>query len=162
MAETGTKIEVTRQEIEDFYSDYYEALDKLQLEDWPEFFVEDCVYRIIPRENYERNFRLATLGAESRGMLRDRVMGLIKTQVYAPRYYRRFPGPLKIRAAEGDEIPVEHNLLMVQTLVDQPSEIVLCGRCYDRLTRSESKLLLKRRDVVFDSEMILNSLIYPA
>ena len=162
VAETDALTEVSRAEIEDFYSDYYDALDSMRLEDWPEFFIEDCVYRVVARENYERNMRLATIGAESKGALQDRVMGLTKTQVYAPRYYRRFPGPVKVRPAENGYIPAEHNLLMVQTLVDKPSEIVLCGRCYDQLVVSKSKLLLKRRDVVFDSEMILNSLIYPA
>ena len=37
--------------------------------------------------------------AESRGMLMDRVAGLSGTQVYAPRYDRRFPGPQRLIAA---------------------------------------------------------------
>lgn len=153
---------VTRDQIRDFYDSYYDTLDSLRLEEWPGFFVEDCRYRIISRENYERGFRLAALCAESRGMLADRVTGLTRTQVYAPRYYRRFPGPLRIGAVQGDEIPVEHNLLMVQTLIDKQSDIVLCGRCHDRLVVEGGQLLIKFRDVVFDSEMIPNSLIYPS
>lgn len=145
-----------------FYDAYYDALDAVRLEEWPRFFTEECIYRIIPRENYERGFRLATLGAESRGMLADRVVGLTRTQVYAPRYYRRFPGPLRVLPVQDGVLPVEHNLLMVQTLIDKPSEIVLCGRCYDRLVVEDGKLLLKERQVVFDSEMIPNSLVYPA
>lgn len=153
---------ISRSAIEDLYADYYETLDAVRLDDWPEYFAEECVYRIISRENYERGFRLATVGAESRGMLKDRVTGLVKTQVYAPRYYRRFPGPLRIRAVQDGQIPVEHNLLMVQTLIDKQSDIVLAGRCWDRLVIEDGRLLIKRRDVVFDSEMVPNSLIYPA
>lgn len=148
--------------VREFYDAYYETLDAVRLEEWPQFFAEDCVYRIIPRENYERGFRLATVGAESRGMLADRVVGLTRTQVYAPRYYRRFPGPLRLRPVSDGALPVEHNLLMVQTLIDKPSEIVLCGRCHDLLVVEDGKLLLKERHVVFDSEMIANSLVYPA
>jgi|GEM_PF-5561705 len=37
--------------------------------------------------------------AESWGMLMNRVAGLSGTQVYAPRYYRRFPGPRRLIAA---------------------------------------------------------------
>src|SRR5271170_7016722 len=35
---------------------------------WPEFFTEQCVYRLQPRENFERGFPLATLSFESKGM----------------------------------------------------------------------------------------------
>lgn len=154
--------DATHPVVREFYDAYYEVLDAVRLEVWPQFFTEDCIYRIIPRENYERGFRLATVGVESRGMLVDRVVGLTRTQVYAPRYYRRFPGPLRLLPVSNGVLPVEHNLLMVQTLIDKPSEIVLCGRCYDRLVVADGKLLLKERQVVFDSEMIPNSLVYPA
>ena len=40
---------------------------------WPEFFTEQCVYRLQPRENHERGFPLATLSFTSQGMLKDRV-----------------------------------------------------------------------------------------
>lgn len=162
LLEPAVRLPIARDVVRDFYDDYYAALDDLRLEEWPDFFTEDCAYRIIPRENYERGFRLATLGAESRDMLRDRVTGLIKTQVYSPRYYRRFPGPLRIRQESETQLAVEHNLLMVQTLIDKPSEIILSARCHDRIVIENERLLLKRRDVVFDSEMVLNSLIYPA
>lgn len=153
---------ISREQVRDLYDGYYDALDALRFDDWPEYFAEECIYRIISRENYEGGYRLATVGAESRGMLKDRVTGLIKTMVFAPRYYRRFPGPLRIMRENGGRCRVEHNLLIIQTLVDKQSEIVLCGRCHDELVIEDGKLLIKRRDVVFDSEMIPNSLIYPA
>ena len=40
--------------LRDFYDDYYETLDDVRLEEWPSFFTEDCLYRVIPRENFER------------------------------------------------------------------------------------------------------------
>ncbi|QJU60588.1 SnoaL-like domain-containing protein [Sphingomonas sp. AP4-R1] len=152
----------SREAIRDLFDDYYATLDAVDLEAWPNFFTEDCVYRVISRENYERGFSLATIGAESRGMLMDRVTGLRTTQVYAPRYYRRFAGPLKIGRGADGAVPVEHNLLLVQTLIDKQSEIILSARCYDSVVEVDGRLALERRDVVFDSEMIPNSLIYPA
>lgn len=153
---------IGRDQVRDFYDGYYDCLDAVRLEEWPAHFATACRYRIISRENVERGYRLAAMNAESRGMLADRVVGLTRTQVYAPRYYRRFPGPLRVGVVDGDQLPVEHNLLMVQTLIDKQSEIVLSGRCFDRLVIEEGELLLKQRDVVFDSEMIPNSLVYPA
>lgn len=150
-----------RARVRDFYDAYYDTLDDVRLEEWPDFFTEECLYRVVPRENHERGYMLCTMQAESRGMLQDRVTGLLKTQMYAPRYYRRFPGPLRVTAG-GDGIRARHNLLMVQTLIDQQPNIVLCGVCHDRLVEDEGRLRLAERVVVFDSEMIANSLIYPA
>ena len=89
---------IDRDALRDFYDDYYTVLDDVRLEEWPALFTEDCIYRVIPRENFEAGYTLSTIYAESRGMLIDRVMGVTRTQMFAPRYYRRFPGPLRIVA----------------------------------------------------------------
>jgi 3-phenylpropionate/cinnamic acid dioxygenase small subunit len=153
---------IDREALRDFYDDYYTILDDLRLDEWPPMFTEDCVYRIIPRENYEAGYTLSTIYAESRGMLVDRVMGVTRTQMYLPRYYRRFPGPLRIVSRDGDSVRTRHNLLVVQTLIDKQSEIVLSAVCHDVLVNDEGRHRLRERIVVFDSEMIPNSLIYPA
>ena len=156
-----TTTEIGRDAARDFYDAYYAALDDGDLAAWPALFTEECVYRVIPRENYEAGRTLSTMQAESRGMLMDRVAGLTGTQVYAPRYYRRFPGPLRLTAGEGGT-RCRHNLLLVQTLIDRQSDIVLVAACHDLLVRDAGQVRLRERIVVFDSEMIPNSLIYPA
>jgi 3-phenylpropionate/cinnamic acid dioxygenase small subunit len=153
---------IDRDTIRDFYDDYYNALDDVRLDDWPAFFTEDCTYRVIPRENYEAGLTLCTIYAESRGMLTDRVMGITRTQMYAPRYYRRFPGPIRIVSQAPDGTRTRHNLLVVQTRVDKQSEIVLSAVCHDVLVIDRDRPRLRERVVAFDSEMIPNSLIYPA
>jgi salicylate 5-hydroxylase small subunit len=153
---------IDRDTLRDFYDDYYNVLDDLRLDEWPALFTEDCLYRVIPRENYEAGYTLSTIYAESRGMLIDRVMGLTRTQMYAPRYYRRFPGPLQIVSRDGEAVRVRHNLLVVQTLIDKKTEIVLSAVCHDLLVPGDERPLLRQRIVVFDSEMLPNSLIYPA
>jgi 3-phenylpropionate/cinnamic acid dioxygenase small subunit len=151
-----------RDALRDFYDDYYAVLDDVRLEEWPALFTEDCIYRVIPRENFEAGYALSTIYAESRGMLTDRVMGLTRTQMFAPRYYRRFPGPLRIVSRGEEGVRTRHNLLVVQTLIDKQSEIVLCAVCHDVLVSESGHPKLRERIVVFDSEMIANSLIYPA
>jgi 3-phenylpropionate/cinnamic acid dioxygenase small subunit len=153
---------IDRDALRDFYDEYYTVLDDVRLDEWPALFTEDCVYRVIPRENYEAGYTLSTIYAESRGMLVDRVMGMTRTQMYAPRYYRRFPGPLRIVSRDADSVRSRHNLLVVQTLIDKKSEIVLSAICHDMLVNDEGRNRLRERIVVFDSEMIPNSLIYPA
>lgn len=152
---------LVRSDIEDFFGSYYDSLDDVRLADWPAHFADECLYRIVSRENFEQGLRLSTIFGESRGMLIDRVTGLTRTQVYAPRYYRRFSGPLRIGTAQHERLTVQHNLLVAQTQVDRQTEILMSARCHDTLVVERGQLLLKERVVVFDSEMIPNSLIYP-
>lgn len=158
---------ITRDAIRDLFDDYYATLDDVRLHEWPDFFTQDCLYRVIPRENYEAGYTLCTMQAESRGMLKDRVTGLTRTQMYAPRYYRRFPtAPRIVAEGEGPDakpyVQVRHNLLLVQTLIDKTSDIVLSAVCHDKVVVDEGRLRFVERIVVFDSEMIPNSLVYPA
>ena len=42
-----------RLELEQLYADYVYCLDADELERWPDFFTQDCFYRITSAENYE-------------------------------------------------------------------------------------------------------------
>jgi len=152
-----------REAIRALYDAYFETLDDGRLEEWPEFFADECRYRIITRENYEAAQGLCIMQADSKGMLTDRVRAILKTQVYAPRYYRRFYSGLRVLGGTGKEWEVRQNVLIVQTLIDKPSEILGCGVGRDRVVSNASgELKFVDRTLVFDTEMIRNSLIYPA
>lgn len=152
-----------REAVRAFYDAYFDALDEGRLEEWPDFFVAECRYRIISRENYEAGQGLCIMQGDSRGMLADRVRAILKTQVYAPRYCRRFYSGLRIVKAVGGELEVRQNLLIVQTLINKPSEILGCGVGHDRLVLNESgELKFVDRTLILDTEMIRNSIIYPA
>ena len=145
------------------YDAYFDALDEGRLEEWPDFFVTECRYRIISRENYEAGQGLCIMQADSKGMLTDRVRAILKTQVYAPRYYRRFYSGLRVVKASGKEWEIRQNVLILQTLINKPSEILGCGVGHDRLVSNESgQLRFVDRTLILDTEMIRNSVIYPA
>ena len=153
---------LSRDDIHAFYDAYYAALDADRLEEWPNFFVEDCLYRIIPRENFEAGQRQCIMQGDSKGMLIDRVRAIRTTQVYAPRYCRRFYSGLRVVKREGNELETEQNFLAVHTLVSQFSKILGCGVCHDRLILTDSgQLKFAERTVVLDTEMIDNTIIYP-
>ena len=58
---------------------------------------------------------------------------------------------------------MQQNVLVVQTLLNKPSEILGCGAGHDRLVLNESgELKFTDRTLVLDTEMIRNSVIYPA
>ena len=150
------------EDVRAFYDAYFEALDEDRIEEWPDFFVEDCLYRIIPRENYEAGQRTCIMQGDSKGMLTDRVRAIRSTQVYAPRYCRRFYSGLRVAGRAGRELQVRQNLLVVHTLLSQPSKILGCGTARDRLILTEGgQMKLVERTIVLDTEMIDNTIIFP-
>ncbi|HEV7371810.1 aromatic-ring-hydroxylating dioxygenase subunit beta [Arenibaculum sp.] len=151
-----------RFEVADLYADYAECLDEQRFADWPDFFTEDCVYKIIPRENFERGLPLCTVWAESRGMLKDRVTGITETMMYMPRTCRHIVSAPRIHALGADgSIGVRANYLVVQILADEPARVFQVGRYLDTLVRSDGVLRFREKLCVFDDVLIDNSLIYP-
>jgi anthranilate 1,2-dioxygenase small subunit len=150
-----------RLEVEDLYHDYVECLDDGDLERWPDFFTEECLYQVIPRENYDRGLPLALMLCESRNMLRDRVEALRRSSVYAPRALRHLLSNVRVKAVEGDEIRVQANYAVLQTLSDEPTTVFNAGRYLDRVVREGSRLLFREKICVFDSVLVPGSLLWP-
>src|SRR5262249_56211486 len=61
---------------------YAAAIDADRLEAWPDFFVDDCLYKITSAENYRRGYSAGIVYADSRAMLRDRVAALRRANIY--------------------------------------------------------------------------------
>lgn len=85
--------------VQGLFCDYAHCIDDDRLEQWPDLFVEDCVYRVIPRENLGGRPPLAIIHLENRGQLRDRVLILRQALVFAERYNRRIIGNLRVDEA---------------------------------------------------------------
>lgn len=147
--------------VRQLYNEYSIALDDLNLESWPGFFAEKCLYRITTRENWDRGFPLSTIVCESRGMLIDRVAAIRGSMMYAPRSYRRFQSLLHVQNTDTGELEARSNFLVVQTLVDRPSDVAFCGVAFDKIVDERNQLRFRERVCVLDTEMIPNSLIYP-
>lgn len=143
------------------YAEYAAALDAGDWDRWPEFFTEVCSYRLQPRENHERGFPLATLSFESRAMLRDRVYGIRETLFHDPYYQRHVVGTPLVRKVEEGRIHCEANYAVFRTKLSQLTTVFNVGRTIDEVVRTPQGLKFAARLVVYDSEMIPNSIIYP-
>ena len=150
-----------RLRIDDLYAAYAACLDDERFEEWPEFFTEECTYRVVPRENYDRGLPLATLSFESKGMLRDRVYGITQTLFHEPYYQRHLITGLVVRLDDDGSFRVAANYLVVRTKAGATSEIYNTGRYLDRIVEEAGTLRFREKICVFDSELIPNSLIYP-
>jgi salicylate 5-hydroxylase small subunit len=147
--------------LQNLYSEYSACLDQGNFEKWPEFFLEECEYRIQPRENYERKMPLSIMWLESKGMLKDRVYGIRETLYHDPYYQRHIVSAPRVITAEDEEIRSEANYLVLRTKQDELSEIFNVGRYIDIIRRTDEGLKFKSRLCIFDSELIPNSIIYP-
>ncbi len=149
-------------ELYDFYARYTEALDDGPLERWPEFFSEDCMYQIIPRDNYDRDLPVAIMRCESRDMIRDRVTAVNETMMYEPRYLRHHTTDIRIEETPGPDITVRANFSVIETLPDELPRILMSGRYLDRIVRSDDLgLQFKEKLCVFDSVLVPNSIVFP-
>jgi salicylate 5-hydroxylase small subunit len=150
-----------RMRLADLYSAYADALDEGALEAWPDFFTEDCLYRVIPRENFEQGLPIALIYCESRDMLADRVVAIRETALYVPRMIRRLTSNIRLRDIGPDGLRLTASFALFQTMVDRPSELFLCGRYHDRVIDDGARLRFAERICVYDSTIVPTSLVYP-
>jgi len=143
------------------YSDYAAAVDSADWDRWVDFFVEDCEYKIQPRENFERGFPLCTLAPLSKNMLNDRVYGIHETLYHDPYYQRHVVGLPVIRENRDGIIVAEANYAVFRTKLSGESTVFNVGRYLDRIIRNQDGLKFISRLCIYDSEMIPNSIIYP-
>lgn len=147
-------------EVDRLNADYAAALDEARFQDWPDFFVEDAFYTVQSRENFDRKLPLALIALESRGMMKDRVYGITQTIYHGPYYMRHVVSPAKVAVA-GDLVTAQANYAVFRTKPGDSSVVYNVGRYIDALVRTDDGLKFKSRLCVYDSEMVLNSLIYP-
>ena len=149
-------------EINRLNADYAAALDEKRFDDWPEFFTEDGRYQVQARENFDRKLPLSLMALESKGMMKDRVYGITQTIYHGPNYTRHVVGPARVLGEADGVIRAEASYAVFRTKPGQVSEVYNVGRYIDDIVRSNNAgLRFASRRCVYDSEMILNSLIYP-
>jgi salicylate 5-hydroxylase small subunit len=148
-------------ELIQLYADYTSAVDSGNWDLWPDFFTDDCVYRLQPRENHERGFPLATLSFSSKGILKDRVYGIRETLFHDPYYQRHVVGTPVVRALEDGALRCEANYAVFRTKLSEVSTVFNVGRYLDTVVRTPAGLKFASRECIYDTEMIPNSIIYP-
>ena len=154
-----------RFELEDLYSRYATVLDDGPLKNWPDLFTADCLYLVVPRDNYDQGLPLAIMRCESRGMLLDRVRAVQETIMHEPRYLRHQITNIQAVTDQADEngaLTVIANYSVIEVLYDELPKILSVGRYLDIVCRNAAgELCFKEKRVVYDSVFVPNSIIYP-
>jgi anthranilate 1,2-dioxygenase small subunit len=150
-----------RLEIEQLYTAYAHCLDDDRLEEWPEFFTDDCAYRVTSAENYEAGLPLGIIYATSKNMLVDRVMALRRANIYEPQRYRHVISCLQIESEALDSLAVSANFIVVRTMQDGAMMLFAAGRYRDRVIRLGDGWKFAERAVILDSRQIDTLLALP-
>ena len=152
-----------RVEIEELYACYAEILDEGPLDGWPSLFLEDATYRIVTRENLDRNLPLALILCESRAAIEDRVYAIENTTFALPRQTRHLISNLRTATAQEPETwKVEANFAVFESLEERPTFCHSTGRYRDVVARDGQGILRFATKVcVCDSPLVPNSLIIP-
>ena len=161
MSGIGVERLMLQLEIDQLNAAYAATLDEKRFDDWPGFFLEEGRYKVQARENFDRGLPLALIALESRGMMKDRVYGVTQTIYHAPYYTRHVVSPAQVLAQEGSLIRAQSHYAVFRTRPGDSSEVYNVGRYIDEIVRTDAGLRFASRLCVYDSEMVLNSLIYP-
>ncbi len=147
--------------IGDLYAAYADCIDDDRLEEWPDFFVENCRYLITDRESHAAGLRHGIIYAASRGMLTDRVMAMRRANIYEAQRYRHIVGAVRIDRVEGGVAETRANFLAVRIMHDGDTQLFATGRYLDRIDVSASPFRFIERTVVLDSQKIDTLLVIP-
>jgi anthranilate 1,2-dioxygenase small subunit len=150
-----------RLELEELYAAYAHCLDADKLEAWPDFFTEDCFYRVTSAENYEASLPLGLIYATSRNMVKDRVSALREANIYEPQRYRHLVSSIRITSELAEALDLEANFLVIRTMQEGDMTIFAAGRYVDRVVQTAEGWKFARKDVVLDSRQIDTLLAIP-
>ena len=127
---------------------YAQAIDKDNLEAWPDFFTHDCIYKITSADNHKAGFAAGIVYADSQAMLRDRVTALRTANIYERQAYRHIIG-LPVLGADGAS--AETPFIVVRIMRDGSSALFATGVYLDKLREVDGTLRFAERIVVCDS-----------
>lgn len=143
------------------HAEYASVVDAGDWNAWCELFTDDCIYRLVPRENHERGLPLATLSFESKGMLKDRAYAIASTLFHEPYYQRHIVGAPRVLRVDGATVHCEANYAVFRTKPSALTTVFNVGRYLDAVVRTDRGLRFSSRLCIYDSELIPNSIIYP-
>ncbi|MEW4983719.1 MAG: aromatic-ring-hydroxylating dioxygenase subunit beta [Cycloclasticus sp.] len=160
MASNALTLEL-KSEIDALLNEYAQCIDNDELESWPDFFTDECLYRVIPRENHEVGLPTAVMWCDSRGMLQDRITALRHANVYQVQWYRHIISNPVITTEDGETFNVQSNYAVFKTCNDGESTVYNVGRYVDVIVRVNGALKFKERTAIYDTHRITTLMVIP-
>lgn len=130
---------------------YIRCIDTGALESWPDFFLDDCLYKVTTAENHKAGFAAGVIYADSKAMLSDRILALRQANVYEKQNYRHIVGLPNVIKNGGDTAECETPFIVVRIMHDGQTDVFATGVYLDTLRDKGGALKFEQRVVVCDS-----------
>ena len=140
---------------------YARCIDDGNLEAWPDFFEENCIYKITTADNHAQGLEAGVIFANSKGMLRDRVASLREANIYERHVYRHFLGQPWIVSEGASEARSETSFFVARIMRDGTTDVYATGRYIDVYKLNGGTPKLRERIVVCDSSRFDTLLALP-
>lgn len=150
-----------RLDVEEFYARYAECLDGGRLQQWPEFFLESCVYRITTRHNLRLGPEEDLVSLASRTAMIDRIVAIGQSEDYEPHTQRHIVSNFRIQAASAEELRAQANFQILRTFPERRTEYFVSGSYSDRIAIAAGRLNFREKICVLDSDVPPEPLVYP-
>jgi len=139
-----------------------QAIDNFDCEAWADSFTEDCRYRIIPRENYDRGLPLCLIDDDRAGML-QRVKLIKELWQYEPFRETRQLSNVSVSSPSEESATAKSTLTVYRTTAEGESSLHMVARVEDHLRYlGEQGWKIQERLVILESFKVRNNLILPA
>src|SRR5579862_123036 len=110
---------------------YGDCIDDDRLEEWPDFFVDECRYLITDRESHDAGLRHGIIYCASRGMLADRVTSLRRVLLFEAHRYRHLVGPTRILSCDDNMAETRSNFMVARIMHSGETNLFATGRYLD-------------------------------
>jgi salicylate 5-hydroxylase small subunit len=170
LAYTGEPMSVTektiltaevRLDVQELYFRYAECLDGGRLQQWPEFFLDSCIYRIATRRSLRMGPDEDIMSLNSKTSMRDRIVAIGQSEDYEPHVQRHLVSNFRVQAASDEELRAQANFLILRTYPGRQTEYFASGSYSDRVAVTDGRLNFREKLCVLDSDVPPESLIYP-
>ena len=142
----------------DLLAEYGALIDTANFDEWLGLFAEECRYRIVPRENFDRGLPAALVFCDSRAMLEDRIRALREANKYNIHTDRHIVGLPRIL---DDGLMVEAPFAVFQTDQEGETRLFATGLYRDVLVPVGSRLKIRDKLILLDTFAIPTLLATP-
>ena len=151
-----------RERIEDLLCDYAHALDDGQIDRWPGFFTETCVYHVTTREGHDAGLPIGIMRCVGRGMMLDRVKAFHTANIFEPHSYNHVLGRASMALGPApDTFACRSNFHVFRIMQDGRTDLFATGRYMDTIVLAGGAAKFKQRIVVLDSRQVDILLVLP-
>jgi anthranilate 1,2-dioxygenase small subunit len=140
---------------------YGQLIDSGDLRGWLNLFAEECSYRIMPRDNYDRGYPVSLLQCDNRAQLQDRVVSLLEANKYNLHTDRHIIGVPTISERVGGVVRLETSFVVMQADAEGVGGLFAFGRYIDEVVDEDGAKRFRSKVAIVDNFEIPRAISTP-